>query len=232
MIRYAKLSLPFNLKAAQQELAALNSEWQEHFNTRYYEGSWKVLALRSPGGSDKNIIPDLVTATDYQDTAFMQHFPSASALLSTIKCPVMAVRFLNLQAGAVIKPHRDNELAFEKGEARLHFPIITNPQVSFNMEDERIPLQEGDCWYINANLTHSVANRGTADRIHLVIDCKVNSWLKQLMSYATEVSQGSEDSNLPDIIRELRIQNTDTSHKLANQLEQQLSAANMNTPAI
>jgi hypothetical protein len=52
------------------------------------------------------------------------------------------------------------------------------------------------------------------------------------MSYATEVSQGSEDSNLPDIIRELRIQNTDTSHKLANQLEQQLSAANMNTPAI
>jgi mannose-6-phosphate isomerase-like protein (cupin superfamily) len=231
MIRYAKLPLPVSLNGIQQELSTLNSEWQEHFNTRYYEGSWKVLALRAPGGSDKNIIPDLITDDDYQDTTYMRHFPSVSALLSTIKCPIMAVRFLNLQAGAVIKPHRDNELAFEKGEARLHFPIITNPQVLFNMENERIPLQEGDCWYINANLTHSVTNQGTADRIHLVIDCKVNSWLKQLMSCATEVSQGTED-NLPDIIRELRIQNTDTSNKLADQLEQQLSTTTINTQAI
>ncbi|MEN0054284.1 MAG: aspartyl/asparaginyl beta-hydroxylase domain-containing protein [Mucilaginibacter sp.] len=231
MIRYAKLPIRYNLNGIQQELSALNREWQEHFNTHYYEGSWKVLALRSPGGGDKNIIPDLITDNDYLDTAYMQYFPSVKALLSTFNCPVMAVRFLNLQAGAVIKPHRDHELAFEKGEARLHFPVITNPQVSFNIENERIPLQEGDCWYINANLTHGVANLGTADRVHLVVDCKVNNWIKHLMSLATEVSHSTDNGNLPDIIRELRMQNTDTSNKLASQLEQQLLARNTFTQA-
>lgn len=232
MIRYAKLPLYFDLNGAKQQLSALNNQWQEHFNTSYYEGSWKVLALRSPGGNAKNIIPDLIVDSDYLDTVFMQHFPSVSALLATLNCPVMAVRFLNLQAGAVIKPHRDHELAFEKGEARLHFPIITNPQVSFIIEDERIPLQEGDCWYINANLVHSVINQGTADRIHLVIDCQVNSWLKQLMSSATIVSHHTSDTNLPNIIRELRMQNTDTSNTLANQLEQQLLTVNINTSIV
>lgn len=226
MIRYAKLPVPFNLNGIQRELSALNQEWQEHFNTHYYEGSWKILALRSPGGNDKNIIPDLIADADYQDTEFMPYFPSVQALLSTFNCPVMAVRFLNLQAGAIIKAHRDNDLAFEKGEARLHFPIITNAQVSFKIENEHVPLQEGDCWYVNANLMHSVANLGAADRIHLVVDCKVNNWLKQLMNQATEVSHYTDNGNLPDIIRELRMQNTDTSNKLASQLEQQLLAGN------
>jgi len=232
MIRYAKLPMPFNLPAMQQEIAAGQVAWQSHFNKAYYEGAWTVLALRSPGGSDHNIIPDLLSDTGYQDTHCMTAFPSVSELLSRIQCPVMAVRFLNLQAGAVIKPHRDNELAFEKGEARLHFPVITNTRVSFNIENERIPLQEGDCWYINANITHSVVNNGSTDRIHLVIDCKVNSWLKQLMNLATEVSYQTEDNNLPDIIRELRMQNTNTSNKLANQLEQQLLAGNINKQVI
>jgi len=68
MIRYARLPLLFDVKSMQTELLALDGEWQEHFNTFYYEGSWTVLALRSPGGSHKNIIPDLMVDADYQDT--------------------------------------------------------------------------------------------------------------------------------------------------------------------
>ena len=226
MIRYAKLPLPYDLKAMQKELFLFQGEWQAHFNTLYYEGSWTGITLRSPGGGTKNIIPDLIADADYQDTAFMQHFKTVVNLISHISCPIMAVRFLNLQAGAVIKPHRDNELAFEMGEARLHFPIITNPLVSFNIEDTSIPLQAGDCWYINANLTHSVANMGSTNRIHLVIDCKVNDWLKHIISLATEASHKDDDGNLLNIIRELRMQNTNTSNKLAAELEQQLTVIN------
>src|SRR5580698_5740693 len=111
MVRYAKLALPFDVKATQAELSVAAEEWQPHMNTYHYNGSWTVLALRSPGGEHKNIVPDLIGKhNEYNDTAYMAHFPSVSRLLSTINCPVMSARFLNLQAGAVIKEHRDAEL--------------------------------------------------------------------------------------------------------------------------
>ncbi|WPU97010.1 aspartyl/asparaginyl beta-hydroxylase domain-containing protein [Mucilaginibacter sabulilitoris] len=224
MIRYAKLPFLFNSEAVQKELQSIREGWQKHFNTFYYEGTWTVLALRSPGGDTRNIIPDQITDADYIDTPMMPCFPTVKTLLSQIRSPIMAVRFLNLQAGAEIKPHRDRELAFEMGEARLHFPIITNPLVSFTIDNKLIPLQAGDCWYINANLMHNVANRGTTDRIHLVVDCKVNDWLKHTMSLATEISckEDANNADLSNIIRELRGLNTYTSNKLADELAQKL----------
>lgn len=223
MIRYAKLNLPLNLREMQQELLLMQDGWQRHFNTIYYEGNWNVLSLRSSGGSCKNIIPDLIAGGEYLDTEIMSFFPSVKLLLASIKCPVMSVRFLNLQAGAIIKPHTDKELCFEKGEARLHFPLKTNPMVGFYIEDERIRLNEGECWYINANLMHSVFNRGNADRIHLVIDCRVNDWLSGVIESAENksIKVCSEDEQLPMIINELRLQNTESSNQLAQQLELQ-----------
>jgi len=224
MIRYAKLPLLFNAGETQNELLSVDKNWQSHFNTYHFEGSWTVLALRSPDGSHTNIIPELMANSEYRDTLFMEQFPSVKQLLSKFDCPIMAVRFLNLQAGAIIKPHRDNELAFEKGEARLHFPIITNPDVEFYIEDDRILLTEGSCWYINANLTHQVFNKGNTDRIHLVIDCKVNSWLKDLINSSNEISFKDEQENgqLLMIIKELRLQNTEAANKMASELELQL----------
>ena len=37
-----------------------------------------------------------------------------------------------------------------------------------------LPMGEGECWYINFNLPHRIHNRGTTDRVHLVIDCVLN----------------------------------------------------------
>lgn len=225
IIRYARLSLPFDTKAMQAEIVQLGHQWQEHFNAFYYEGSWTAIALRSPGGSHTNITPDLMTDAGYQDTSLMPYFPSVKQLLAGLDCPVMSVRFLRLQAGAIIKQHRDNELAFEKGEARLHFPVITNQQVLFYIENERIPLQEGESWYINANLPHRVSNEGPTDRIHLVVDCKVNNWLAQIINQSDKISFKEEntDSDLLMIIKELRLQNTTSSNKLAAELEQRVS---------
>ncbi len=223
MVRYAKLSLSFDAAPIKAGLHAIGGDWRPHMNTFHYTGSWDVLALRSPGGEDKNIVPELLGKhSEYLDTIYMVHFPPVKALIARLKCPVMSARFLNLKAGAVIKQHRDNDLAFEKGEARLHFPVITNPRVEFYCEDDRIILQEGQCWYLNANLPHRVSNNGDEDRIHLVIDCKVNDWLKDVINSAPEISFKEEgiDENHLEIIKMLREQNTETSNKLADQLEQ------------
>ncbi|MDN3583367.1 aspartyl/asparaginyl beta-hydroxylase domain-containing protein [Mucilaginibacter flavus] len=224
MIRYARLPLPFDVQAMQAQLSLLNDDWQEHFNTFYYEGSWTVLALRSPGGVSENITPDLMVNANYLDTSWMLHFPSVNQLIAGLECPVMSVRFLKLQAGAIIKQHRDNELAFEKGEARLHFAVITNPKVLFYVENERVVLQEGEAWYINANLPHRVSNEGYSDRIHLVIDCKVNDWLAAIISQSEAISYKHDRTNndIVNIIKELRLQNTAVADKLAIELERQL----------
>jgi hypothetical protein len=225
MVRYAKLALPFDVKAMQAELSATAEEWQLHINKYHYSGSWTVLALRSPGGEHKNIIPELLGKhNEYQDTLYMANFPSVKKLLLTINCPVMSVRFLNLQAGAVIKEHRDMELAFEKGEARLHFPVVTNPDVEFYCENERIFLEQGDCWYLNANLPHRVSNPSNNDRIHLIVDCEVNNWLTGMINSSGKIAFKKEtvDDNLLNMIKHLRYQNTEASNRFANELDQKV----------
>ena len=137
----------------------------------------------------------------------------------------MSVRFLNLHAGAIIKEHIDEGLLFERHEVRLHFPVFTNPDVEFYIDGERVIMDLGDCWYMNAHLPHSVVNKGTTDRIHLVVDCKVNDWLTQIIESSTVISI-KEDGPNPDlliIIKELRIQNTTTSNALADDMERQLN---------
>jgi len=225
MIRYAKLSLPFDADLTQSELLTIKQEWLPHFNTAYYEGGWSGIALRSAEGKHTNIIPELMGVPEYRDTIYMSRFPSVIKLLSVLACPIMSVRFLNLQSGAIIKEHTDEGLLFEQNEVRLHFPVFTNPGVEFYIDGERVVMNVGDCWYMNAHLPHRVVNKGTADRIHLVVDCNVNEWLKELVESSAMISI-KEDGLNPElllIIQELRLQNTTTSNALADDMERQLN---------
>lgn len=225
MISHARLELPLDLQVIQLQVQALHQPWKAHFNTMHYEGEWNVLSLRVVGGDADRIIPDSMGDEDYQDTPLMDACPAIKALINKLECPVLSARLLNLKSGAVIKPHKDHELAFEKGEARLHFPVFTNDKVEFYIEEELVRMNEGECWYINANLTHRVANHGSTDRIHLVIDCKVNDWLKELFEKGekTYANETAEREQLLQVIAELRKQQNEVADKLAMELEQQLN---------
>jgi hypothetical protein len=48
-------------------------------------------------------------------------------------------------------------------------------------------MAEGECWYLNVNQPHRVENRGSADRVHLVLDCVVDEWLRALFARALEM---------------------------------------------
>ena len=228
LIKYARLNLPVDIETLQSETRELmdSNHWFPHLNQRHYTGNWNVLSLRSPGGNSKTIAAELMNESDFIDTPLMQQFPSVYKLIAGFQCPVMSVRLLNLKAGAIIKPHRDFDLCFEKGEARIHVPVFTNPGVQFFIEEEQLPFKEGESWYINANLTHSVCNHGTTDRIHLVIDCTVNEWLKEIFDQGEKVVF-EEKINLNEIlkvIRELRLQNTEISNKLADKLLEKIKS--------
>jgi len=141
------------------------------------------------------------------------------------------VRLLKLSAGSVIKEHTDAELCFESGLARFHIPIITNDAVEFYLQGEGMHLKEGECWYCNFNLPHSLANKGGKDRIHLVIDTVVNDWTKELFSSDAVNKKEKDDPGQPAIdeqtkretIRHLRMMNTTMSNQLADEMENSFS---------
>ena len=226
MIKYAKLNFKVDIEDLKHETESVVNDrvWFPHFNSSHYTGSWEVMPLRSPGGIQDQIIPDLMNESGFTDTALMDQFPSVKKIIGHLDCPIMSVRLLNLKAGAEIKPHRDQGLCFEQGEARIHCPVFTNPDVKFFIDSERIDMKEGEIWYINANRVHHVSNFSSTDRIHLVIDCKVNDWLTNVFDKSEKALIFEKQNNdLQKIINELRLQNTETSNKLADDLSVTIS---------
>ncbi len=135
------------------------------------------------------------------------------------------MRLLQLAVGAEVKPHSDNCLGYEDGSFRLHIPIITNSEVEFILDDTRLLMNEGECWYINANFIHSVANRGKQDRIHLVIDGVRNEWTDAL--FYKEASQDHfvkpatvmSEAQKKLMIAELHRMGTSTANEIIEDLE-------------
>ncbi|QSQ25440.1 aspartyl/asparaginyl beta-hydroxylase domain-containing protein [Pyxidicoccus parkwayensis] len=183
-----RLRLPFHFDAArlQEDLARLGPDiWVPHFNKRNYEGEWSGVPLRSIGGEEGRIYPDPTGRERYADTPLLARCPAFREVLSTIQCPIGSARLLKLAAGAVIREHTDYNLGFEDGEVRLHVPIVTHPDVAFYLSGRRVVLQPGECWYLNFNLPHRVENPSDTDRVHLVMDCVVDDWLRGVFAQAT-----------------------------------------------
>ncbi len=176
-----KLPFLFDAERLQADAAQFgNSEWIPHFNIHNYEGEWSVVALRAVKGSNMPIYPDPNAPEGYVSTQMMARCNYVPDLLKSFQCELQTVRFLKLAAGSNIRRHRDYDLGLEDGFVRIHIPVVTNDDVDFVLDGEPLSLREGETWYLNVNFYHSVNNNGKTDRIHLVIDCVVNDWLRSL----------------------------------------------------
>ena len=225
LIRHIQFPLYFDTNLLKNDInKVLSTNWIKHYNTNDYEGDWSSIALMSQGGKSENIyaLPsnnDEVTFTEILDAC--QYFKE---VINQFKFQKTSVRLLRLSVGAEIKPHKDYCLGYEDGCFRIHIPVITNDEVEFILDNKRLIMKEGECWYINANFTHSVANRGTNDRIHLVIDGIRNEWTDVLFfknakkeGFEKKVIQNTKEEK-EKIIQELRKMNTSVANKLITDL--------------
>lgn len=232
VIKYLQLPFFFDTTRLQEEVQLLSGEhWRLHYQEKHYEGEWSALPLRSTGGRPDDIIIAPTSNESYADTVFLEKSPYLRSVLSSFECPLQAVRLLKLDAGAVIREHRDAELNYENGEIRLHIPVITHEAVDFNLDGDRMQLKEGECWYMNFNLPHSIVNNSPVNRIHLVIDAIVNDWVKELFSNQSLNRKETEAPFIDEetqrrIIAQLRELNTETGNRLADEMEAALSPTN------
>lgn len=193
MLNSLKLPFQFDKVRLSEDLARIKStDWVWHFNSQEYEGDWSVAPLRSVEGKAKQIYPDPTAGTErFTDTPLMAACPYFLEVVESLRCPKQSVRLLRLGAGSRIREHRDYCLGFDDSELRIHIPVETNPDVEFCVSGERIVMREGEAWYIDFNLPHKIYNGGVTDRIHLVIDCEVNDWLRSVF-YARNFDQFRE----------------------------------------
>lgn len=177
-----RVRLPLNFDPAPlaADIAALErGDWTEHFVKQNYEGEWSVLPLRASATARHPIqmIYPAPGVTEFIDTVWRARMPALSAAIDAFQCPVRVVRLMRLAAGSVIKEHEDLDLDVADGYARIHVPIVTNPDVDFRLNGERVTMVPGEAWYLRLADPHSVANRGETARVHLVIDLVVDDWL-------------------------------------------------------
>lgn len=221
-------SFRFNADKLQKDLAYIREKWVEHFNTSYYDGNWSGIPLRAPvernhelSAGDNN--------SEYEDTPLFQELPYFQEVVNYFECPATSVRLLKLSPGSAIKEHKDADLSFWYGFARLHVPITTNEDVHFIVDGRELPMKPGECWFAEFCKPHSVQNQGSTDRIHLVIDVEVNDWLRELFENEGILEKGEQQ---PDVLEEypeesrqqvieaLEAMNTETSLQMAKEIKE------------
>jgi Aspartyl/Asparaginyl beta-hydroxylase len=177
-----KLPLIFEaalLKADLEQILA--TDWVRHFNRQYYEGAWRGVALRASSGRANQLYTPAQETADAIDTPVLDRCPYFRQVLAAFACPIHTARLLSLEPGSKILEHTDDFLSGEDGLLRVHIPITTDERVDFFVGGERLMMNEGEAWCIDFSLPHHVTNGSDKDRSHLVIDCRVNDWLKRLL---------------------------------------------------
>lgn len=174
-----KLPLQFDARLLQHDVDQFAApEWQAHFNRQVYEGDWSGIALRAFPNAAVPLFPDPSSPQEFCDTPALARLQYVPTVLASIQTEIRSARLLKLASGANIRRHRDYQLSPEDGEVRLHIPVYTAPEVEFILNEQRVSMAEGELWFLNFNLYHSVHNASARDRIHLVVDCVFNDWLR------------------------------------------------------
>lgn len=228
--KYLKLPFQFDEKLLREDLSSISSKhWNPQIYKMNYNGEWTSIALISKGGTNDNFAyADF--SDDTKETEILSNCPYFKNVINHFKCPMISVRLLKLCAHSEIKPHRDYKLGYEDDNFRIHIPIVTNDQIEFILEGERLKMLPGECWYTNVNFTHSVTNKSLEDRIHLVIDGERNKWSDNIFfslapkdSFKLKENRFSIESKR-EIIEALKNRNEPELQELINKLEAELES--------
>jgi len=185
-----RLRLPFDFDVVRlaADMRCFSSQaWRRHFIRQNYDGDWSIIPLRAAAGETHPIrlMAEPPGCMDFADTALMEACPYIRGnVVPVFRCPLRSIRLMRLTPGSVIREHIDTDLSYEDGFVRLHIPVVTNEAVDFRLNGTRIVMEAGSCWYLRLSDPHSVANRGSADRVHLVIDAEANDWIAEVFEQA------------------------------------------------
>jgi quercetin dioxygenase-like cupin family protein len=170
---------------ADYEGIASSPAWTGHHDyTIANPEDWTAIPLTSEtGAAGREEDLRYWKGMESKPTEILKACPYFQEVIAAFKTEVIRARLLKLKAGTVIHEHRDygqQRYSFERGWIRVHIPVITHEKVAWNLRDKTIPLKAGEAWYLSVCEPHSVRNDSDIDRIHVVLDMRVNDWMREL----------------------------------------------------
>lgn len=160
---FVQLPLLFDAARLQQEVAQFtDSEWRPH--PEGHPGN-SALPLIASGGDPAN---DSVRGP-MRATPFLQRMPYLRQVLAAFETVWGRTRLMRLDGNAEATPHTDVNYYWTQ-HARVHVPIITNPDVQFICGAKSVHMAAGESWIFDTWRSHNVINPYPTPRIHLVAD--------------------------------------------------------------
>lgn len=157
-----RLPIRFRHDTLAAEVQALPREaWVPH--PQAFPGN-EAVPLVSQGGALNNSVAGPMAPTDY-----LRRCPYIMEIMAELGGVWGRSRLMGLGPGADVPPHVDINY-YWRTHLRIHIPILTNPDVTFTCGTDSVHMAAGDCWVFDSFLLHTVRNRGSAQRIHLVLD--------------------------------------------------------------
>jgi len=125
--------------------------------------AWRDLPYSSEWSQVK-LVQDRIARTD------VEQLESVRRIVETLTKSPMDVTLTLLRPGGWTKTHRDISGGGVFGVVRFHIPIVTPPGAEMKVSGQTLVPTAGELWILDTTYRHAVYNKGTADRIHLIVD--------------------------------------------------------------
>lgn len=126
-------------------------------------GNSAVRLISADGGANDDAYGTMLP------TIYLRNAPYIRQVLASFAVVWSRSRLMRLAPGASVPMHADINYHWKR-RVRLHFPIITHPEVSFHCGDETVHMAAGEAWLFDNWRQHEVKNPSSQERIHLVAD--------------------------------------------------------------
>lgn len=176
-----RFPLSFDAQALLKDLHQAEKHQFSSHPLKYHDGSWQVINLIYAGGE-----------TEYKHegaygmgqgaptkTKVLVECPYFQSVLEQLPGEIVMARLSSLPAGGRILRHYDPIESIDFGNLRIHIPIRTSPEVVFYLAYRRHKWGAGQVWYGDFTFPHSVWNRSSLNRVHLIVDLKVNDEIRR-----------------------------------------------------
>ncbi len=152
----------FDVDRLRAEIAAIpESAWREHHEG--FEGN-SALTLITTNGSDNDDIDPPMRPTEH-----LLRSPYMMQVLAQFRTLHGRARLMRLAPRSGVPPHIDIQY-YWRTRARVHIPVITNPEIKFRCGGEIVHMAAGEAWTFDNWRTHQVINETETRRIHLTFD--------------------------------------------------------------
>ena len=196
------LSLRCNLPPLLEALQRIPADaWQRHFNSAYYQGDWSGVALICAEDAPLPLAPGIGAPLR---SAWWQDEPAWHEVLGNFQSSLRSARLLRLGPGSTIHEHCDHDLGQPGSDLRLHIPLLSPPGVAFLLDGLQVPMQPGECWFLDLSRPHRVNNSSGLPRIHLVLDCLPQEWLLQAIAQGQATTPALQPNGAVQAFERLR----------------------------